>query len=63
MTGRLAPGAKLVEAIPGFVRNASPRVAYGWLSSSLGVSTVSGTNVGSGRIVKEVPGGGSSGAG
>ena len=45
MTGRLAPGAKVVAAMPGLAANASPSVAEGWLSSWPGVATVTGTNV------------------
>ena len=55
MTGRLAPGAKVVAAMPGLVANASPRVAEGWLSSWPGVAKVTGAKVWSGEISRGVP--------
>ena len=55
MTGRLAPGANVVAAMPGLVANASPRVGEGWLSSWPGVTTVTGAKVWSGEISKGVP--------
>jgi hypothetical protein len=55
MTGRLAPGAKVVAAMPGLVASASPSVAAGWLNNSAGVSTVTDTKVSSGEMFKDVP--------
>ena len=55
MTGRLAPGANVVAAMPGREPSASPSVEEGWLSSCWGVTTVVDTKFWSGEICSPVP--------
>ena len=55
MTGRLAPGANVVVAMPGCVASASPSAAPGRLSNCPGVITVTAAKPWSGEICSPVP--------
>src|SRR5689334_3532159 len=55
ITGRLAPGANVVAAMPGRSARLCPSVDDGWLRSWPGVTTVVDTKLWSGEMSSPVP--------